>query len=68
MFKIRVLGMSQGRHFRTPLERPWNVSPKFLREWISSFLLPAGTQKLHFKNVIAISFIKCVKMTFLGDP
>ena len=34
-FWIGVLGTSRGRHFRTLLGRPWDVSPQFMRKWIN---------------------------------
>ena len=32
------------------------------------FLLPGGTLKLYFKNVIVTNFIECIKLIILGHP
>ena len=34
-FQIDAVGMSRGRHFRTLLGRPWDVSPQFMRKRIN---------------------------------
>ena len=75
MFRIDLLWMSKGRHsadvnlgrnqdvLRTSLRKPGDNGFTHLS------VLPGGTLKLYFKNVINVTiFIDCVKLTFSGRP
>ena len=75
MFKIDVVGTSQGRHYPqvafgrnkdvlgTSLPKLWDIGHTQL------FLLPGSTLKLYFElNVTVLNFKECVKLTFSERP